>query len=324
MASARACARRSPAGSAGLGSVRRNRNARREVSGGDRGRRSHGGRRRRKRDESFAIAGPSAYVWSCCVCFRFLRGRARRRHWVHRKQRLWRGLRGRSNVDCASLFFLCRNFRRGDIRGGKRRGSLRPQRRKVHRGELQLWALRLRPCELHDVRKRRQNFGRFLRRIRLDKRLAGMRRMQRLGENGLPRMERIGAAMGERLRCILPNDGSERAHWRKHRRKILCRIVPGDLRRGRCGYRARRLDIPDGRRKKDQERLYRDRGSECVLRGSLVDPAIPKVWSTEKFSRRRRAPKQRDQAGGELLEGSRLYQREPRSRQLRRRVDRNT
>ena len=60
------------------------------------------------------FAGASADVWSRCVRFRFLRGRARRGHWIHRKQRFCRGLRGRSDVDRAGLLFQRRNFRRGE------------------------------------------------------------------------------------------------------------------------------------------------------------------------------------------------------------------
>ena len=130
------------------------------------------------------------------------------------------------------------------------------------RGELQLRPLRLRTRELHDVRKRRQNLGRFLRRFRLDQRLPGMRRMQRLGDNRLPRVERVGAATRRRLRRILSGGGFRCAHSRQDRRKILRGTIPGDLRRRRGGNRPRRLNIPDRRREQDQERLDRDRRHE--------------------------------------------------------------
>ncbi len=177
---------------------------------------------------------------------------------------------------------------------------------------------------MHDVGNCRQNLGRFLRRFWLDQRLPGMRRMQRLGKNGLPRMERVGAAMGWRLRYIFSSGGLGRAHRRKHRRKILRRVIPSDLRPGRCGNRARRVNIPDGRRKQNQKRLQDNRRRESVLWEFPVDPAISKVWVAEKFLWRRLSSNQRQQAGGELFERSRPPQRKLRARQLRRSVERNS
>ena len=202
--------------------------------------------------------------------------------------------------------------------------SLRPQGPKLLSGKLQLGALRLKTGELHDIGKRRQNFWRLLRRSWLDKRLPGMRRMQRLGKNGLPRMERVGAAMGQRFQRIFSSSSFRRAHGRKDRRKIPHWPIPGGLRGGRCRNCARRMNIPDRGRIQDQEHLQDNRSRERVLWEFLVDPAITKVRVAQKFLRRCGSPNQRFQAGEEFLECSRSPQSKPRSRQLRRRVERDS
>jgi hypothetical protein len=148
--------------------------------------------------------------------------------------------------------------------------------------------------------------------------------MQRFGKNGLPRMERVSAARGLRLRCILSSSGFGRAHGRKDRWKIFRRIIPSDLRPGRRGNCARRVNIPDGRRIQNHKHLQHGREREGILWEFLLNPAVAKVCVAEKFLWRRRPPNQRHQAGGKLLESSRPFQREPRSRQFWRRVERNS
>src|SRR4029077_10222590 len=161
--------------------------------------------------------------------------------------------------------------------------------------------------------KRRQNFGRLLRGFWLDERLPRMCRMQRLGKNGLPRMESIGAETRCRFKWLFSGRSSGSAECWKDRRKILHRTIPGDFRPGRCDNRALRLNIPDGRGEKDQERLKHNCTCECVLGESLFDPAIAKVWTTEEFLRRCRASDKRNQAGEELLERSRPLHCQPRA-----------
>lgn len=151
-----------------------------------------------------------------------------------------------------------------------------------------------------------------------------MSRVQGFGQNGLARMEGLGAALGLRLRWLLTRSSLRRTHDRKDCREILRRPVPGDFRLGRIGNCARRADIPDGWGKLDEERLEQDSECEGKPRKSLVHPAIAKVCVASEFLGRRRAANERDQAGEEPNERSRLFQRQPRSRQPRRRVERNS
>ena len=251
-----------------------------------------------------------------CVRIRFSRGRARRGHRIHRQQRLRRGLRGRSNVDCAGLFFRRRDFRRGDIRGRERCGSLRPQGRELLRGELQLRALRLRARELHNIGKRRQNFGRLLRRFWLDQRLPRMRRMQRFGKNAF-------AADGTRRR----RDGAaSSAHpfraaalGARTAGRIAGKSFAGPYQVISVG--ALRKPCAPG----EYSRWEEETGSEAPASTIAAAKAyFGNLWSIQQS--RKYAPSgnsfggagprtQRDQAGGKLLERSRLSQRKPRSRQ---------
>ena len=201
--------------------------------------------------------------------------------------------------------------------------SLRPQGCKLVCSELQLRALGLRTCELHDVGQRRQNLGRFLRRRWPNQRLSRMRRMQRLGKNRLPRMESISAASGQRLRGVSSRSGFWRANGRKNGRKIFRRIIPSDLGPGRRGNGVRRVNIPDRRGEENQEDLQHGRDSEGVLRESLLDPAILKVQVAGKFLWRRRPVNHRDQTGGKLPESARFFEHQSRNRQLGRRVERS-
>ena len=75
---------------------------------------------------------------------------------------------------------------------------------------------------------------------------------------------------------------------------------------------------------KNEKRQEHDRGHEGWPRESLVDPAVAKVWIAGEFLGRRRPSHERDQAGEELCARSLPFERKPRSRQLRRRVQRNS
>ena len=79
--------------------------------------------------------------------------------------------------------------------------------------ELQLRTRRLGLCEPNNIWKLRQNLGRLRRRGRLNQRLPRMRWVQRLGDDRLPGMKRIGAATGRNLRSVISGHGL----WRLRR-----------------------------------------------------------------------------------------------------------
>src|ERR1700736_1209000 len=63
----------------------------------------------------------------------------------------------------------------------------------------------------------------------------------------------------------------------------------------RCG------NIPDRRRKQDEEDLANNRSRKRGLGRTLLDPAISKIWRAQKLLRRSRPTKQGKNAGNELL-----------------------
>ena len=172
----------------------------------------------------------------------------------------------------------------------------------AHCRELHLRARRLGTRKLHDVGKRRQNLGRLLRRRRLNQRLPRMRRVQRLGKNGLPRVKRIGAALGRRLRQRPCGRGlsarARRAGSPENPSRDRTRSISVRGEADNCARAGRMFQIGGGNRIRST--CNSDRGRKRQLRKSLLDPAIAKVRIAERTPWAARAPNERDQAGNEL------------------------
>ena len=143
---------------------------------------------------------------------------------------------------------------------------------------------------------------------RLNQRLPWMRRVQRLGDDRLPRMKRVGAATGRSLRSAIPWRGLRRLCCGQDGRKILHRAVPRQFHFRRRSYNARRANVPDRRRKQNQKDLQSNGGRKRKLRKSLLDPAIAKVRITKKFLRGDRSANQDHPTGSKLFQPACLLQ----------------
>ena len=181
------------AGRSRLRPFRRNRNTRGKISGGHQ-RRGHRSRRRGECDKRLARLTPRANFGRGRTRTHVLLGCARGAHWIDGQQRLRLGLRSRCDLNGAHLPIWCADLGCDSTCRIQGRWGFRAQRGKLVRCQYRLRPRRLGSRDLHNIRQGRQNLGRLLRRLWLDQRLAGMIRMQRLGENCLPGMKRIGGA----------------------------------------------------------------------------------------------------------------------------------
>src|SRR5260370_14667538 len=84
--------------------------------------------------------------------------------------------------------------------------------------------------ELHDIGKVRKNLWRLQTSGGIDQRLARMRRVRRIGEDVLPRMEGISALSRERFRRFAARAGLGFGTLHLHKRKIMDRAGPGEFR----------------------------------------------------------------------------------------------
>jgi hypothetical protein len=135
----------------------------------------------------------------------------------------------------------------------------------------------------------------------LNLRLPRMRRMQRLRNDRLPGMKRVSAAMGRSVRSVVLRCGLWRPRWRKDGRKILHGAVPCQFHVRHKNFGVCGPDVPDRRRKQDDERLACHGRGKRNLGKTLVNPTVAKVAHAKKYLRRCRPTKQGHDAGGELF-----------------------
>ncbi len=125
--------------------------------------------------------------------------------------------------------------------------------------------------------------------------------MQRLGDDRLPRMKCVGAALGRSLRGVASGCRLWCRSCGQDGQKIFHGAIPRQLHLRCQNFGAGWPDVPDRRRKHDEERLADNRGSKRRLRKPLLDPAIAKVWRAEKPFWRDRPAKQSYNAGDEFF-----------------------
>lgn len=163
-------------------------------------------------------------------------------------------------------------------------------------GRLRSW----RP--LHDVRKRRENFWRLGRRLWLYQRLARMIDFWRCGDDGLPRMKRVGALCRPRL--VAFTGLSTRAGW-DVRGQIAESSRPGNL-QPLCGGRhfSRRPRTQPGVQGKQNDGQVPQRGESQSAPGyASTDPGAMKETTGRPSGRRRRSAQENKQALPERLSG---------------------
>ena len=150
---------------------------------------------------------------------------------------------------------------------------------------------------MNDVRHVGKDFGRELRRDRVQKGLPRVIRMHRIGSDVLAGMEGVGASRGKRLGRVAVRDGLGFGGVDFESWEIFDRARPSEL----GIVEGRVVTNGGGKQRERRDNKYQvpqGSGEDGTLGNAPLDPAIAEVVAGEKFSGSERAGKKRSEAAG--------------------------